>query len=280
MKSYYNVDNILAEEETLPCISLFDFNNLGHLDLDNLVVLTPMRNTQDDTNKGPKSVTDDSGRKRKRRTQIKSYLPENSRVKMPLWSVEKWAKLGFVRLSIPRHFGRRARERLATDPGSAELRVKNERYFRSGVRLVNLIQECETISPAKAMTSNKLRRRMHTAAIQELVREAKDLRQTLLVTFTGERLRRTFDWTLGSVGDDVSMFTRRLTEMEMNLFQMGACAASAHYEWKNFGSKRIPVSTALLNTKQYTTPTMRVRAKKVTPEKETDQPYSKIQRVL
>jgi len=145
-------------------------------------------------------------------------------------------------------------------------RSKNERYFSSGARLVNLIEECTNILPAKAKTSNKNRRRVHIAAMKDLFKEAKELRQTLLITFTGERLRRVFDWTLGSVGDDVSMFTKRLTELELNLFLLGASASSAHDEWKNFGSKKIPVSSTMLAT-GHLTPYANSCAAEVTPEK-------------
>jgi len=198
MYSYYNIDNILAEEEIVSCTSLFDFLHLGHIDPGNVTGFTSQSN---------------AALKGVQRQRKSGYLPENTRIKMPLWSVDKWAKLGFARISIPRHFGRKARERLATDPGSADLRSKNERYFRSGVQLVNLIDECANVIPAKAVTADKSRRRTNISIMQGLSREAKDLRQTLLETFTGERLRRTFDWTLSSFGDDVSIFTRRLTEM-------------------------------------------------------------------
>ena len=87
---YYDVDAILAEEELIPCTTLFDFSHLQELD-------------------------PDGGCRKK-------YLPENSRVKLPLWAVEKWANLGFVRLQLPRHYGRKARERLEADPGDADLR--------------------------------------------------------------------------------------------------------------------------------------------------------------
>ena len=92
--SYYDIDSILAEEELIPCTTLFDFNHLGHLDPDN-------------NRRGPSQD---------------HYLPEASRIILPLWAVEKWAMLGFVRLSLPRHYGRKARELLDADPGSADLR--------------------------------------------------------------------------------------------------------------------------------------------------------------
>lgn len=91
MPSYYDIDAILAEEELIPCTNLFDFSHLAHLDPDLI----------------------GTG---------KHYLPESSQVKLPLWAMEKWAMLGFVRMSLPRHYGRKARERLAADPAQADLR--------------------------------------------------------------------------------------------------------------------------------------------------------------
>jgi GINS complex subunit 3 len=91
MPSYYDIDTILAEEELVPCTNLFDFSHLAHLD--------------------PDLVDTD-----------KHYLPESSQVKVPLWAMEKWAMLGFVRISLPRHYSKKARERLAADPSEADLR--------------------------------------------------------------------------------------------------------------------------------------------------------------
>jgi len=91
MPSYYDIDTILAEEELVPCTNLFDFSHLAHLD--------------------PDLVDSD-----------KTYLPESSQVKLPLWAMEKWAMLGFVRMSLPRHYSKKARERLEADPSEADLR--------------------------------------------------------------------------------------------------------------------------------------------------------------
>jgi hypothetical protein len=90
-KKYYDVDAILAEEELVPCSTNFDFSYLSHLDPD---------------------LVDSK----------KHYLSESTRIKMPLWAIEKWATLGYVRLSLPRHFGKKARERLEADPSEVDLR--------------------------------------------------------------------------------------------------------------------------------------------------------------
>lgn len=86
------------------------------------------------------------------------------------------------------------------------------------------------------------------AATAATLREATELRRTLVVTYAGERMRRIFDWTLSSIDDDVSSFTSRLTCLEMILFQKGASAASAHSAWKTSGSRRIAVSAMALRS--------------------------------
>jgi hypothetical protein len=96
---YYDIDDILAQEELIPCTTLFDFSHLAPLDPD--------------------------------ARHDKHYLPEGSRIKLPLWAMEKWAMLGFIRLSLPRHYGRKARERLEADPADADLRYVLERNGKS-----------------------------------------------------------------------------------------------------------------------------------------------------
>jgi GINS complex subunit 3 len=106
-QSYYDIDAILAEEELVPCTTLFEFAHLAGLDPDGIHDRQMHPQNEDDYGESSSS----SG-----------YLPENSRIKIPLWAVEKWATLGFVRLQLPRHYGRRARERYDADPGDANLR--------------------------------------------------------------------------------------------------------------------------------------------------------------
>lgn len=89
--NYYDIDAFLAEEELIPCTTLFDFSHLSHLDPD----------------------LDE---------EEQHHLPENSRIKMPLWALDKWAPLGFVRMSLPRHFNRKSRERLEAEPAEVDIR--------------------------------------------------------------------------------------------------------------------------------------------------------------
>lgn len=57
--------------------------------------------------------------------------------------------------------------------------------------------------------------------------------------YTGDRLRHTLDWSLSSVGDDVTSYTSKLSEMERRLFQRGALASANHMKWKLNGNRRL-----------------------------------------
>lgn len=61
-------------------------------------------------------------------------------------------------------------------------------------------------------------------------------------------MRKTLDWSMSSVGDDVTAYTKRLTEAELALFQKGAEAAAAHAQWRTFGTRRMSISTSALRT--------------------------------
>ncbi len=109
----------------------------------------------------------------------------------------------------------------------------------AGRMLVDLIER-SSMKVAKVIAKSKSsRRNAHTRALERVSAEAQELRRTLLTSFAGERLRRTFDWALSSGGDDdVSHYLSRLTEMEQRLFYRGAAAVSEHEEWMMFGSRQ------------------------------------------
>jgi len=230
MPSYYDIDAILAEEDLIPCTTCFDFAFLAWLD--------------------PNSthLTADS-RKRNRDGEPllnSSILPEGNKVHMPLWAIEKWSTLSFVRVSVPKHYTRKVRERFMADPVHAPIRMSNEQYFFSAALLVQLIERCQVKVQADLRKNNRSnnsgrmknlqRRNQHAQAVQVLHNDAQDLRKDILLLFSGSRLRCTLDWTLfTSMEEDVSQYSIRLTEMERQLFVAGAAASKALYEWKNYG---------------------------------------------
>lgn len=123
-------------------------------------------------------------------------------------------------------------------------RKKNERYFLAGRMLVDLIEQSSQ-KVAKAIASSprwrqNARRTAHTRALEQVSEDASELKRTLLKTFAGQRLRRTFDWALSTGGDDdVSSYLSKLTEMEQRLFHRGSAAVAAKEQWILFGNRRL-----------------------------------------
>jgi hypothetical protein len=152
MPGYYDIDDILAEEELVPCKTFFDFSYLSHLDPDTAV------------------------------NSKQHYLPENSKIKMPVWAVRKWADLGFCRVTLPKHYGLRARELLQADPTAVTLRP---RFFRSGQCVTDLI-EISAHKNAKNLAAqpSSARRTAQLQQLEDVLQEARKLRETLLQVCT------------------------------------------------------------------------------------------------
>lgn len=116
--SYYDIDEILAEEELMPVTNNFDFTCLVHLDPDYV-----HSNSNSNSNSSPQEEPHKISKPQSH------CLSEGTKFKMPLWSIQKWAQLGFLRLQFPKHFGRRARERLDADPVSVDLRYASFLFY-------------------------------------------------------------------------------------------------------------------------------------------------------
>ena len=101
--------------------------------------------------------------------------------------------------------------------------------------------------------------------------EAGELRKTLIKTYAGQRLRQTFDWALSSGGDDVSLYTGRLTELEKRLFDQAAVAIASQQRWKLLGNRRTAagkVTTTRSNTPNAAASGVGGAARTVTPRTE------------
>mmetsp|Transcript_9191 Transcript_9191/g.11509 ORF Transcript_9191/g.11509 Transcript_9191/m.11509 type:complete len:367 (+) Transcript_9191:299-1399(+) len=220
-----------------------DEDNLGGVDGDTSI--STSRTKSDRRRK--RQLRNTSKGSQQQQQQQHHTLPENTRVKMPLWSILKWCELGFIDFNLPKHFGRRGREKLDVDPVSVNLRKKNERFYLSGMALVDLIHACvEQYHGSIGGRNSNNNNNPQTSIMNKLHDEGQELKRTLLLTYTGSRLRRTFDWTLSHIDDDVSHFTEKLTEMERRLFECGAAASHAFAMWKLFGSRKIQVSQTAL----------------------------------
>lgn len=123
MPSYYDIDTILAEEELLVVKPSFDFSLLAHLDPDSSHLQSRSRKRPRGDNGDADNLEKDYGDSNDTADNSHGSLPEGTKIKMPLWAVERWALLGFIRFpSMPRHYGRKMKERLEADPISVDLR--------------------------------------------------------------------------------------------------------------------------------------------------------------
>jgi len=258
---YYDIDEILAEDECLSVTTKFNFLNLSFLDED---ALYDNRRRRRRLNNGTEdeSIYDD--------VDEKSYLPESTMLEsMPFWSIKQWFLLSFVSIqSLPRQFRKKFRDKLdasaamsSVDSGTnhggdiIDLRLRGGNYYyEAGMNIVNLVRSQE-ISRGRSDSSRD-------ADLAHLRRETVALKRTILLTYSGERLRRILDWSLSCHDEDVSSLIGLLTEAERRLFIVGASSTAAFFRWKNNGMR--PIIKTILQSKASVTPTV-ARPKSVTP---------------
>ena len=215
MPQYYDIDDFLAEEELVPCTTNCDFSYLAHLDPDNTTA----------------AVVAGGNKSKRIQSEDQHLLPEKSKLKMPIWSLRHWADLGFVLLQLPKQYNRKTRELLAADPAHVQL---SDSYFAAGMAFLIL---CERSAHKNAKQGS--RRNPILPHLEALLESCKAVRTTLLQSYTGERLFRTLDWALSSVGDDVSSYVQTLTATERRLYKRGAVASASHSAWKQFAQARL-----------------------------------------
>jgi hypothetical protein len=108
MPSYYDIDTILAEEELIQIRPSFPFSHLSHLDPESS---SRKRRRVDKENIGNSRSAGG----------LSHVLEEGTKIKMPLWAVDRWVVLGFVRVTLPGIYGTKMKERLLADPVSVDL---------------------------------------------------------------------------------------------------------------------------------------------------------------
>lgn len=120
MNDYFDVDEILGEEDRLPCVFATAVFNLGALD--------------------PSSSSKD--------------LAEGSRVELPLWLAYELHQRRIVDVELPRHFGPKLQARLQAGPCEVNLRDRSADYFEVGFRLGGLLDDgdlCASLRTALAV---------------------------------------------------------------------------------------------------------------------------------
>lgn len=111
MPSYYDIDTILAEEELLQIRPSFSFSHLSHLDPENV----SRKRRRIDKENVVNGITTNHN------TTSGHTLEEGTKIKMPLWAIDRWVVLGFVKVTLPGIYGTKMKERLMADPTSVDL---------------------------------------------------------------------------------------------------------------------------------------------------------------
>jgi hypothetical protein len=241
MPRYYDIDTILAEDEILTVKPKFSFAHLSHLDPDY------------SSRKRPRTTTDDDGLSSKPSSHHHHHLPEGTKIRMPLWVVDRWAHLNFVRIPVlPKHYRQRTKERLEADAINMNLSSSTDHYYLSGMLLVNLLLRTVHVYKANnppssrgGMNGNDT---MEQQSMNRLAYDARSLQSSLLSSMMGPRLCRNFDWTLSALDameDDVSGWVSRLSYLERRMFHAGLRASGAVKSWREYGCGRLGVSSAV-----------------------------------
>ena len=118
MPSYYDIDTILAEEEYLQIRPSFPFSHLSHLDPE---YISRKRRRVDKENVGNASSNNKNDGSKHNGGGHSHTLEEGTKIKMPLWAIDRWVVLGFVKVTLPGIYGTKMKERLLADPVSVDL---------------------------------------------------------------------------------------------------------------------------------------------------------------
>mmetsp|Transcript_29273 Transcript_29273/g.57472 ORF Transcript_29273/g.57472 Transcript_29273/m.57472 type:complete len:189 (-) Transcript_29273:172-738(-) len=104
---YYEIDDIVAEDEQIPCIFNVDAVDLGYLD----------ENSNDED------------------------IKKDSKIPLPFWLTQVLATRNMVTPTLPKCFGNRFRESLLADPKVVDLNDENEYFYELGAKLVVLARD-------------------------------------------------------------------------------------------------------------------------------------------
>lgn len=112
--NYYDLDELLAEEERFPLNFMQDSKGLGFLDS----------------------------------TVQSADLPKDSKVELPIWLALPLAEHFFGTVDAPKCFAHRFRTYLLADPVVINLRERSPFYYESGLHLASLVRDGKALVDA------------------------------------------------------------------------------------------------------------------------------------
>ena len=99
--SLLDINQILTEEERIPCVFRADAKGLGFMD--------PTVDTVD--------------------------LPTGTRIELPMWLVSSLGKKRMVQMELPKHFESRMRDEIAAGAGTINFREYSQYFFAVGIKI-------------------------------------------------------------------------------------------------------------------------------------------------
>lgn len=115
--SYLDIDQILYEEERVPCVLQVDAYQMGFLD--SSISNTNTNNNTDNNNNDNNNIFED--------------LPENTRIELPLWLV--LALNNFVQIDLPKHYNKKMRDEILAGADNINLKEFSNYFFEVGTNL-------------------------------------------------------------------------------------------------------------------------------------------------
>eukprot|EP01038_Epipyxis_sp_PR26KG_P006805 gene6805-9320_t len=115
--SFLDIDEILSEEERIPCIVLEEGQGLGYLDSNN-----------NSTIKTKRGITDGNH-------HIDPDLHESTRIELPLWLSVQMSKKRMIQMELPKHFDRKMRDEIITNNININLKEYSYYFFEVGLQI-------------------------------------------------------------------------------------------------------------------------------------------------
>jgi len=118
--SYLDIDQLLAEEERIPCIFSVDAHSLGSLDS----------------------------------TLQSDDLPAHSKVDLPLWLAHPMTEKNMVEIEIPKHFGSRMRDAIMAGPTAVNLKEFSYYFFDVGIKICRMTKDNDLLRTLRVAFSS------------------------------------------------------------------------------------------------------------------------------
>ena len=107
MSRYYlDIDNVLAEDERIPCKFMIDVDHLGHLN--------PTAEVEND-------------------------LQKDAVVELPFWLGREFSDRNMAKLELPKCYGSKMRDIILAGAASVDLRDHSHYYFDVGLKLSKIL---------------------------------------------------------------------------------------------------------------------------------------------